>query len=373
MSNSGIFGGDILIDNGKILKIEKNIPIEGDANVIDCSGKNVLPGFIEAHSHIGIGEDGIGWEGLDYNEMSDPATPHMRAIDAINPDDYAFKEARMGGVTTCVTGPGSANVLGGSFVAVKTYGSIVEDMLLKNPVAIKCAFGENPKRVYTEEKKAPMTRMGTAAILREYLYKAKEYMGKIEDASEAKDMPPFDIKLDSLIPVLKKELPLKVHAHRADDIATAIRIAKEFDINITLDHCTEGHLIKDYIKKEGLSAIVGPTLSSRSKIELKNMTFETPKILNEAGIRIALTTDHDVIPVHYLPVCAALAVRHGMDEMEALKAITINPAIITGIDENVGSIEEGKDADIIIMEGHPLDFRTSIETTIINGKVVYSC
>lgn len=374
MAGEIIERGNILIKDGKILEIGKDLIAPLDAEIMDAEGKMVLPGFIDAHCHIGMWEEGMGFEGDDGNEMVDPVTPQLRAIDAINPMDLAFKEAYMGGVTTAVTGPGSANVIGGMFVALKTYGNRVDDMILREPIAMKIAFGENPKRVYESKKKSPMTRMATAAILREALFKARAYMEKKERGKEdPSKMPEYDMKMEALSLVLNKQIPLKAHAHRADDIFTAIRIAKEFDVNITLDHCTEGHLIADYLAKEGKGAIVGPTLSSRSKIEVKNLTFDTPRILHEAGVKIAIMTDSPVIPLHYLPVCAGLAHKSGLDEIEALKAITINPAEIVGIDDRVGSIEVGKDADIVIFDGNPIkDIDCKTYATIIDGEVVYS-
>ncbi len=373
MAGEIIERGNILIKDGKILEIGKDLIAPLDAEIMDAEGKMVLPGFIDAHCHIGMWEEGMGFEGDDGNEMVDPVTPQLRAIDAINPMDLAFKEAYMGGVTTAVTGPGSANVIGGMFVALKTYGNRVDDMILREPIAMKIAFGENPKRVYESKKKSPMTRMATAAILREALFKARAYMEKKERGKEdPSKMPEYDMKMEALSLVLNKQIPLKAHAHRADDIFTAIRIAKEFDVNITLDHCTEGHLIADYLAKEGKGAIVGPTLSSRSKIEVRNLTFDTPRILHEAGVKIAIMTDSPVIPLHYLPVCAGLAHKSGLDEIEALKAITINPAEIVGIDDRVGSIEVGKDADIVIFDGNPIkDIDCKTYATIIDGEVVY--
>ncbi|QQY80090.1 imidazolonepropionase-like amidohydrolase [Keratinibaculum paraultunense] len=373
MTGEVIENGSVLIDNGKIAEVGEDLVAPLDAEVIDADGKMVLPGFIDAHCHIGMWEEGMGFEGDDGNEWVDPVTPHLRAIDAINPMDEAFKEAYTGGVTTAVTGPGSANVIGGMFVAIKTCGKRVDDMILKEPVAMKIAFGENPKRVYESQKKSPITRMATAAVLRETLYKAKVYQEKKEKAKDdPSKMPEFDMKMEALLKVLNKEIPLKAHAHRADDIFTALRIAKEFDLDITLDHCTEGHLIADYLKDEGRGAIVGPTLSNRSKVELRNLTFDTPRILHEAGVKIAIMTDSPVIPLHYLPICAGLAVKSGLDEMEALKAITINPAEIVGIDDRVGSIEVGKDADIVIFDGNPIkDIDCKTYTTIIDGEIVY--
>jgi len=375
MENGQVFDkGYLLVDEGKIQEA-------GDAwderrngevhEVIDAEGMYITPGFIDAHCHIGIFEDGIGFEGEDGNEMTDPVTPHLRAIDAINPLDMCFAEAVEGGVTTAVTGPGSANVLGGEFVAIKTVGTRIDDMVIKNPVAIKCAFGENPKRVYNDKKQSPMTRMATAAILREALLKAKRYMDRMEKAKDEDKQPEFDMKMESLARVLKREIPLKAHAHRADDILTALRIAREFDIDITIDHCTEGHKITGILVEEGRGLVVGPSLSSRPKYELKDLTFKTPGILAAAGLDIAIMTDHPVIPIQYLPVCAALAVREGMDEYKALEAITINAARIAGIDDRVGSIKPGKDADIAIFDGHPFNYTARTAYVIIDGKVAF--
>ena len=373
MAGAVIEGGSILIDNGKIVEIGKDIVAPLDAEIINAEGRMVTPGFIDAHCHLGMWEDGMGFEGDDGNEWVDPVTPQLRAIDGLNPMDVTFKEAYMGGVTTAVTGPGSANVVGGQFVAVKTCGKRVDDMIIKTPVAMKIAFGENPKRVYESQKKSPITRMATAAILRETLFKAKDYMEKKEQGLEdSSKMPDFDMGMEAMIKVIKKEIPLKAHAHRADDILTAIRIAKEFDVDITLDHCTEGHLIADILAKEGKPAIVGPSLTDRSKIELRNQTFDTPRILHEAGVKIAIMTDSPVIPEQYLSLCAGLAAKSGLDEMEALKAITINPAEIVGIADRVGSIEVGKDADIVIFNGNPLkDIDSKTYMTIIDGEIVF--
>ena len=367
--------GFILIEKDKIYEVGRGEPpgrYLDTAQLIDAEGMYIMPGFVDAHCHIGLFEEGIGFEGEDGNEATDPITPHLRAIDAINPMDKAFEEAVRGGVTTVVTGPGSANVLGGEFVAIKTVGGSVEDMVIKNPVAIKCAFGENPKRVYFEKKTAPMTRMATAALLRGALMKAKRYMERKERAKEDDKQPELDVKMESLVRVLMKELPLKAHAHRADDIMTALRIAREFDIDMTIEHCTEGHKITETLVREGRGIVVGPGLTSRSKYELRNLTFKTPGILSAAGLDIAIMTDHPVIPIQYLPVCAALAVKEGMDEYKALEAITINAARITGIADRVGSLSPGKDADIAIFDGHPFNYITKTRYVIVNGNVVYS-
>ncbi|EES90454.1 amidohydrolase [Clostridium botulinum C] len=363
--------GCILIKDGKILKVSEDIEVNEDVRIIDAKGGWVTPGFIDAHCHIGIFEQDMGFEGTDINEATDPVTPHLRAIDAINPMDTSFKDAIKGGVTTVMTGPGSANPMGGQFVAMKTSGICVDDMVIKEPAAIKIAFGENPKRIYKSKNKMPTTRMATAALIREILTKAQNYKIKKEKAlKEGKDFEE-NFRLEPLIPVLNKQIPLKAHCHRTDDILTAIRIAKEFDVNLTLDHCSEGHLIADYIKQSGKDVIVGPTLTARTKIEVKNKTFKTPKILHDNSIKIAIMTDHPVIPIEYLPLCAGLAAKEGLGIEEALKAITINPAEICGIDNRVGSLEVGKDADIVISNGNPLDSLTSTICTIINGKVEY--
>ncbi len=372
MAGEPIERGSILIENGKIVAIGEKVEVPNDAEVIDAQGKLVFPGFIDAHCHLGMWEDAIGFEGADGNEAVDPVTPHLRAIDSIYPMDRTFEEAREGGVTTVCTGPGSANVIGGIFSIIKTYGHRIDDMIVKETAALKIAFGENPKRVYSGQKKSPSTRMATAAILREQLYKAKAYKEKLEMSKENPDKKPeFDIRLEPLVKVLNKEIPLKAHAHRTDDIFTALRIAKEFDVDITLDHCTEGHLIVEDLVKENKYIISGPQLTERTKHELKNKTFKSPGIMSGAGLKVAITTDHPVIPIQYLPMCAGLAVRDGMDKQEALKAITINAAEVLGIKDRVGSLEVGKDADIVIFDGHPFDTASKSEFVLINGEIVF--
>jgi len=372
MAGEPIENGSILIENGKIVAIGEKVEVPNDAEVIDAQGKLVFPGFIDAHCHLGMWEDAIGFEGADGNEAVDPVTPHLRAIDSIYPMDRTFEEAREGGVTTVCTGPGSANVIGGIFSIIKTYGHRIDDMIVKETAALKIAFGENPKRVYSGQKKSPSTRMATAAILREQLYKAKVYKEKLEMSIEYPDKKPeFDIRLEPLVKVLNKEIPLKAHAHRTDDIFTALRIAKEFDVDITLDHCTEGHLIVEDLVKENKYIISGPQLTERTKHELKNKTFKSPGIMSSAGLKVAITTDHPVIPIQYLPMCAGLAVRDGMDNQEALKAITINAAEVLGIKDRVGSLEVGKDADIVIFDGHPFNTASKSEFVLINGEIVF--
>ena len=370
MAEKDIPGGSILIgDDGKILTVAQEISVPEGTDIIDAAGRLVTPGCVDAHCHIGLDNEAMGWEGMDYNEIVDPITPHLRAIDSINPMDEAFGNALRGGVTAACTGPGSANVVGGTFVAIKLHGKRIDNMVIKNPAAMKCAFGENPKRCYGQgSKKSPMTRMATAALLRELLFKTKRYM---EDKKSGKN-PPFDMKLEAMIPVLEGKIPLKAHAHRADDILTSIRIAKEFGVGLTLDHCTDGALIADELAKEGFPAFVGPTFGNKSKIELKNKSFTTPKALADAGVKISIITDAPVIPLQYLPMCAALAVNAGLDTDYAWRAITIHAAESIGIGDRVGSLESGKDGDVVIWTADPMTaVGAESYTTIIDGKIVY--
>ncbi|MDO4800067.1 MAG: amidohydrolase [Bacillota bacterium] len=361
---------DLLIEKGKIKEIGKQLKAKKGAEVIDAKGKFVFPGFIDAHCHIGMWEEGIGFEGADGNETTDPVTPHLRAIDAINPRDEAFENALKGGVTTAATGPGSANVIGGYFAVLKLHGNRVDDMVINPALAMKCAFGENPKRVYNEKKQMPSTRMGTAAKLRETLAKTVEYKAKKDAAKgDLSKMPPYDMKMEAMLPVIERKIPLKAHAHRADDIFTSIRIAKEFNTLLTLEHCTEGHLIADQLAKEGYPAVVGPSFGNKSKFELNQKTFETAGVLQKAGVKVAIMTDSPVIPLEYLGLCASLAHKAGMAEEEALKAITIRPAEILGLESRIGSLEVGKDADVVIWSKHPFDVQAVAETVIVNGVV----
>lgn len=366
--------GYILIKDGRIKAAGPMDECPDDPEIIDAKGRFILPGLVDAHTHVGIIEDSVGFEGDDVNEMTDPVTPHLRAIDAIYHADRSFEEARQWGVTTVLSGPGSGNVIGGQFAAVKTFGRSVDEMILKAPCALKVAFGENPKTVYNEKNHTPGTRMATAAILREQFYKAKEYMEEWEEYRkdrENNDKPEFDMRLEALIPALKGEMIVKMHAHRADDILTAIRIAREFNLKITIDHCTEGYLITDILKENNVKVILGPLLTDRSKIELRNQTLAAPGILAKAGIPVAIMTDHPCVPIQHLLLCAAVAVREGMPEEDALKAVTINAARAAGIDDRVGSLEPGKDADIVIFNGYPFEYKTKVDMTIINGKIVY--
>jgi imidazolonepropionase-like amidohydrolase len=374
VTNGVVKNGYILVEDNKIKELGEmsNINLNDyECKKIDATNKYVYPGFIEAHCHVGLSESAIRFEGSDHNEATDPVTPNMRGIDGINPMDITFKEALEAGVTTVNTGPGSANIIGGTFSIIKTNGKRIDDMIVRDPSAMKCAFGENPKRVYNGKNKMPTTRMAIAALFRETLSKAKQYLDKKESAGDdVTKFPNYDAKLEALIPVLKKEIPIKAHAHRADDIFTAIRIAKEFDLKMTIDHTTEGHLIANELLEEGYPCIVGPSFGHRSKFELKEKSFETPKVLSEAGLDIAITTDSPVVPLDKLPLMAGLAFKEGMDKDAALKAITINPAKILEIDDMYGSIEVNKIADLVVIDKHPFEVDAKVSHVIVSGEVV---
>lgn len=366
--------GYLQIEDGKITEIgdmgecQAGILQENEqVQIIDAKGNLVMPGIIEAHCHMGITEEKKGMEGDDCNENVDPITPYLRAIDAINPMDAAFNDAVQAGITSAMIGPGSANVVGGQFAFLKTHGRCIDRMIVKAPAAMKVAFGENPKVNYSGQNTSPATRMAIAAMLREELTKAREYQKKKEKDPE---MPP-DFRYECWLPVLSGEIPLKAHAHRADDILTAVRIAKEFGLRMTLDHCSEGHLILEELKEAGFPAIVGPDMASRNKIEVKNMAFKTAGLMSRQGILTAVTTDHPVSMIQFLPICAGLAVKKGMPPEEGLRAITINAARICGVDDRVGSLAAGKDGDVAIFDGNPMEVFTRTLCTIIEGKIVY--
>ena len=362
------FVGDILIRDGKLISIGE--AADGEDEILDVSGLHAYPGFVDAHSHIGLdGYGGPTGNTYDYNEMNDICCPQLRGMDSYYPLDAAIPMALEGGVTTVATGPGSANVLGGTFMAVKLYGKTVEEALLKEPIGMKCAFGENPKRCYKD--KCDSARMTTAAKLREMLSNARDYMLRKEAAGgDILKMPKYDMKMEALIPVLNREIPLKAHAHRSDDIMTAIRIAKEFGLRITIEHCTEGHLITEALTQANVPVAVGPTLTNASKLELLNKSWKTPGILARAGLQVSIITDAPVIPQQYLPLCAGLAVKAGMDPFQALQAITINPAKHIGVDDRVGSLEKGKDADIVITDGDPMVSSSCVKYVLVDGKVL---
>jgi len=363
--------GSVLIDGGKIIEVGENIKAVKGAEVIDAKGCWVLPGLIDAHCHIGVMEEKVGVEGKDINEANDPVTPQMRALDGVNPFDHSFCDARKAGITAVMTGPGSSNVIGGQFLVMKTAGICVDDMVVREPAAMKVSFGENPKRTFSGKNKTPATRMGIAALLREALTSASNYMARKKRALGSGLEFDIDIKMEALVPVLKREIPLKAHAHRADDIMTALRIAREFNLDITLDHCTEGELVLEKIVKSGAPAIVGPFLTSKLKVETSNKSYATAGRLSRAGIKTAICTDHPIAHIDQLAMSAALAVKEGMDNLEALKAITINAAEIIGAGERLGSIKPGKDADIAVFDGNPLQIYTTTLYTIIDGRIVY--
>lgn len=354
---------DLLIQDGKIVKIGHKIHADKAIEIINAHGLHIYPGFIDAHSHIGIAEEQTTAKGDSSNEGTNPVTPYIRAIDGINPMDSAFHNALAAGITGVMVGPGSANPIGGQFSFLKTYGRCVDDMVVLAPAAIKIAFGENPISTYGTNGAMPATRMGIASVIREELFQAQQYL-KNNDAQK-------DYRLECYQELFEGKIPLKAHAHRADDIITAIRIAKEFGLGLTLDHCTEGHLIAKEIAASGFPAIIGPSLASRTKEEVSYSDFKTPGILHKAGVSVALTTDHPVSRIQYLPLCAALAAKEGMGKHAALRAITIDAAKICRVDNRLGSLKEGKDADLAIFDGDPLEITSTVCMTIINGNVVW--
>ena len=362
--------GFLQIENGRITAVGdmKDCSVKkGGSGILDAKGNLVMPGIVEAHCHMGITEEKKGMEGDDCNENVEPITPWLRAIDAINPMDAAFDDALRAGITSAMVGPGSSNVVGGQFAFIKTHGRCIDHMIVKAPAAMKVAFGENPKVNFSGQNVSPATRMAIAAMLRQELFQAKAYQKKQQENPNQEK----DFRYECWLPVLEGKIPLKAHVHRADDILTAIRIAKEFGLSMTLDHCSEGHLIAEEIKESGFPAIVGPDMASRNKIEVQNMAFKTVGILNQAGIRTAITTDHPVSMIQFLPICAGLAVKSGLDMEEGLRSITINSARICGVADRVGSLEVGKDGDVAIFDGNPLEVFTKALYTIIEGKIVY--
>lgn len=364
--------GYVAVSGSKIARVGpmSECPKSWEEETFDAHGGHVCPGFIDAHCHLGMFGDSLGFESEDGNEETDPCTPQLRAIDAVNPLDRCFSEARAAGVTTVLTGPGSANPVSGQFAALKTDGRWVDAMVVKAPVSMKLALGENPKQVYHDRDETPVTRMATAAIIRENLRKAVEYGEKLDKAArdEDADPPDYDAKLEALLPVVRGELPVHIHAHRADDIATGVRIAREFNLKCVIVHGTEGHLIPELLAGEHVPVITGPALGDRSKPELANMTLKNPLILSRAGVDVAICTDHPEVPIQYLPLCAALAVKGGMDPEEALAAITVNAARIAGLDSSLGSLTPGKEADIVITDRHPLELLGEVRGVWMGGR-----
>ena len=373
MAGPELPSGSVRVRNGKIEAVSAGrLEAQEGEQVLDLRGAGLYPGFVDAHTHLGMWEDGLTFEGDDGNEETDPVAPQLRAVDAINPMDRCFSEALAAGVTTVVTGPGSADPIGGQLAAVKTCGTRIDDMIVRAPLAVKMALGENPKTVFHGKNEAPSTRMATASLIRAELFKARRYMEDLERAGrdEDADPPDFDMKSEALLPALRGEVEVHFHAHRADDIFTAIRIAKEFHLNYVIVHGTEGYLIAESLKKEGTRVLAGPILCDRSKPELRNLTPAAPGILAKSGVLTAIVTDHPVVPIQYLPLCAALAVREGMDHEDALRAVTVNPARICGIDGRVGTIEAGKDADLVAFAGDPLCLESKPLFVIAGGKIV---
>ena len=373
MAGADIVDGQVLIDGDKIVAVGKKVRVPRGTEKIDCKGCIVTPGLIDAHTHVGLHESSLRWEGNDVNEGLKPITPDMRALDGAYPNDEELDSSLKAGITAACVTPGSANVVGGTACVIKLYGNCIDDMLIKDPVAMKAAFGENPKSLHGQAGRSPRTRMSIAALLRNLLTKTIQYAKELDEAEEdsSKKKPSIDPELQAMIPVIKRQMPLKVHAHRDYDILTAIRIAKEFNIILTLDHCTEGHLIVDKLKEAGFPVLVGPSLGSKSKPELRDKSFATPGILQKAGLQVCIITDSPVIPLHHLPLCAGLAVREGMDEEEAWKAVTINPAKVLGIDDQLGTLEKGKVANIAVFCGNPLrDIQAKAKYVLVDGKVV---
>ena len=373
--NDPISQGYLTVKDGKIAGLGSMEEYTPDASspAVDLKGRRIYPGFIDAHTHLGMWEDGLGFEGDDGNEIGQAAAPALRAIDAINSFDRCFAEAHMAGVTTVVTGPGSANPIGGAMAAIKTTGGRIDRLVIKSPVSMKMALGENPKNVYHERDESPVTRMATAKIIREMLKKAQRYAEAVQKADESDDfdLPDFDADCEALLPVIRGELPVHIHAHRRDDIFTAIRIAEEFGLGYVLVHATEGHMVARDLAESGARVFSGPFLCDRSKPELKNQTPSSPGIMRKAGVSVAIVTDHPVIPIQYLPLCAGLAVREGMNYDSALRAITSVPAAMLGIDGRVGSLKPGKDADFSIFDGDPLSLAAKPLAVVIDGVPVY--
>lgn len=357
--------GTVLLDGGKIIAVGNSVPIPQDAQVYNARGKIVTPGLIDCHTHLGIAEEAVGTAHLDKNEVNDPVCPHLRAIDAINPEDEGLEDAVSGGITTIIVTPGSENVIGGQSVAIKTYGRIIDAMILRQPAGVKIAFGENPIKIYSAKDRPPSTRMTIAGLIRENLAAAKDYARKLPDVD-------CNLRLEILAKVLSGEIPLRAHAHTAEDIMTAIRIAEEFNVRLTLEHATAGHKVADAIAARGIPAAIGPSITARVKVELKDRTYRTPAILHAAGVKVALITDHPFLPINGLRLEAGLAIKEGLPTDTALRAITLNAAEIIGVDSRVGSIEQGKDADLVIFDGDPFTIATKVDSVFINGEAVYN-
>lgn len=364
-------GGTVLIRDGVITALGAKVRLPRDVEVVDATGKWVLPGFVDAHAHLGVWEEGEGWAGNDVNEMTDPNGARLRALDAINPSDEGFRDALAGGVTSCVVKPGSGNPIGGQTVAIKTWGRIVDEMVIKSPVSVKSALGENPKRVYGDRQKLPSTRLGVAAVIRDAFVKAQDYRARRDAALRKKEPFERDLSCEALVRVLDRELPWCQHTHRADDISTAVRLADEFGYRLVINHATEAYLLADVLAERDIACIVGPLFHTRSKVEVRNRSLATPGKLANAGITVALTTDHPVVAIDFLVHQASFAVREGMSREDALRSITINPASILGFADRVGSLAKGKDGDVVIWSGDPLDVLQRAERVFVSGHEVY--
>jgi imidazolonepropionase-like amidohydrolase len=371
-----IEGGTVLVTDGTITAVGAGLPVPDDVPVVDAAGKWVLPGFVEAHGHVGVHEEAEGWAGSDTNEMTDPVTANVRALDAINPADLGFRDAVGGGVLAVNVNPGSGNPIGGQTCALKCWGRTVDEMLLRAPAGLKSALGENPKRVYGEQKKTPSTRLGIAAVIRGAFVEASNYLARIEaeEGKPASERKPVDrdLKLEALGKVLRREIPWRQHCHRADDIATAMRIADEFGYDLVIDHGTEAHLVADLLAARNIPVIIGPLFTSRSKVELRNRSLANPGKLAAAGVTIAITTDHPVVPINFLVHQASLSVKYGLDRDVALQALTINPARIIGVADRLGSLEPGKDGDVVVWSGDPLDVLSRVERAFQDGREIYT-
>jgi imidazolonepropionase-like amidohydrolase len=366
-----VAGGTVLVRDGRVAAVGPDVAVPDGVAVVDAGGGWVLPGFVESHAHVGIAEEAMGWAGRDSNETTDPNGARLQALDGINPADQGLADALSGGITTVVVKPGSGNVIGGQTVAIKTWGRTVDDMVVRNPVSVKSALGENPKRVYGEQKKLPGTRLGVAAVIRDAFTRAQDYGQRRAHASA--EGKPFsrDRTSETLLRVLSRELPWCQHAHRADDIATALRLADEFGYRLVVNHGTEGHLLADLLAERDVPVIVGPLFTARSKIELRQRSLRTPGILARAGVRVAITTDHPVVPIHFLVHQATLAVKEGLDRGEALRTLTVNPAAMLGLDDRVGTLRPGTDGDLVIWSGDPLDVFSRALRVFVRGRQVY--
>jgi imidazolonepropionase-like amidohydrolase len=376
ISGEPIQNGTVLVIDGRISAVGAGVSVPDGVRVVDAGGKWVLPGFIEAHGHVGVHEEGEGWAGSDGNEATDPVTANVRAIDAINPADIGFRDAIAGGVLAVNVNPGSANPIGGQTCALKCWGRSVDEMVLRSPAGLKSALGENPKRVYGDQKKTPATRLGVAATIRGAFVDASNYLSKI-DAEQAKPESERkhvdrDLKLEALGLVLRRQIPWRQHCHRADDIATALRIADEFGYELVIDHGTEAYILADLLAGRNIPVVIGPLFTSRSKVEVRNRSLANPGKLAAAGVTIAITTDHPVVPINFLIHEASLSVKHGLDPVVALEALTINPARIIGIDDRLGSLEPGKDGDVVIWSGDPLDVLSQVDRAYQDGREIYS-